>query len=133
MPDQPISDPAAMIAQTSPPRSPNPPDSSPNPEPTADQDKDEGSYVEFPIPENFQPPEDAKPGKSFQALATLKLDEDGKTLCLVAVDGAAVKPEEEEPAKPEGDEDADATPAGPQPSTMKEALQQGLPATGMPA
>lgn len=130
MPDS-YPDPAALIAQNTPARSPNPPDQPPA-EPTADQDKDEGTYVEFPIPENFQPPEDAKPGKSFQALATLKLDEDGKTLCLVAVDGAAVKPEEEEPQKPD-DEDADATPAGPQPSTMKEALQQGLPATGMPA
>jgi hypothetical protein len=126
MPDA-YPDPAALIAQTTPPRSPNPPDT--EPEPTADQDKDEGNYVEFPIPENFQPPEDAKPGKSFQALATLKLDEDGKTLCLVAVDGAAVKPgEEEEPEKPEGEE-----PEGEEPTTMAGALKQGLPATGMPA
>ena len=130
MPDA-YPDPAAIIAQTTPPRSPNPPDQ-PEPEPTADQDKDEGEHVEFPVPENFQVPEDAKPGKSFQALATLKIDEDGdgKTLCLIAIDGATVQPgnTDTEPEKPEGGE-----PEGEEPTTMAGALKQGLPATGMPA
>ena len=127
MPDA-YPDPAALIAQTTPARSPNPPDAL-EPEPTADQDKDEGTYVEFPLPDNFQLPEDAKPGKKFQALATLMVDEgDEKTLNLVAIDGAPVKPgtdEAEEPEKPEGEEN--------EPSTMADALKQGLPATGMPA
>ncbi len=118
-----------MIAQTTPPRSPNPPD---QPEPTADQDKPEGDekYVDFKVPKDFQLPEDAKPGKSFQALATLKLDEDGD-LNLIAIDGAKVEPEDEdeESEKSEGEEPE----GGEQPSTMAEALQQGLPKTGMPA
>lgn len=128
-------DPAALIAQNTPPRSPNPPDMK---EPTADQDKDEneGNYVSFPLPENFQPPEDAKPGKSFQALATLKLSDDGKTLNLVAVDGAPVKAEAEEPEgeepENEGEPGQGAAPSN-EPTTMADAMKQGLPATGMPA
>jgi hypothetical protein len=132
MADTPPSDPASMIASAVPPRSPNMPDTPVEPEPTADQDKDEGTYIEFPVPEGFQPPADAKPGKTFQALATLKLDEDGKSLCLVAVDGAAVKPEDEEPETPDGEEQPPATP-GPAPTTAQEALKQGLPSTGIPA
>jgi len=135
MADTPPSDPASMIAAAVPPRSPNLPDASSEPEPTADQDKDEGKYIEFPLPANFQPPEDAKAGgKTFQALATLKLGENGKSLCLVAVDGAAVKPEEEETEsegeEPEGEE---STTPGPAPTTAQEALKQGLPSTGIPA
>ena len=131
MPDA-YPDPAAIIAQNTPPRSPNPPDQE-EPEPTADQEKDEGEHVEFPIPENFQVPEDAKPGKSFQALATLKIDEDGdgKMLCLLAIDGAPVQPGEEESEKPEGEEPEN--PAGPEPTNMADALRQTLPKTGIPA
>jgi hypothetical protein len=132
MVDTPMSDPASMIAASTPPRSPNMPDQPAEPEPTADQDTDEGQYVEFPIPEGFQPPADGKPGKTFQALATLKIDEDGKSLCLVAVDGAAVKPGDSESEEPEGEEQPEATP-GPAPTTAQQALQQGLPKTGIPA
>lgn len=125
-----MSDPASMIAASTPPRSPNMPPAE-EPEPTADQAPDEGEYVEFPIPENFQPPADAKPGKTFQALATLKLDDDGKSLCLVAVDGAPVKPGENEPEEPEGGEQPEE--GAPAPTTAQEALKQGLPGTGIPA
>ena len=83
----------------------------------------EEQYVDFPMPEGFQPPDDTKQGDEFQALATLKVDEDGD-LCLLALDGAEVKPEVEE-----GDEEE--TPdngAG-----MAETLRKNLPSTGMPA
>lgn len=125
-------DPAAIIAQTTTPRSPNPPDE--EAEPSADQDKDEGTYVEFPMPENFQPPADAKPGKKFQALATLMIDEgDEKTLNLVALDGAPVKPEEEENdnSEKEENEDKENLP-GQTPSTMADAAKQHMSNIGMP-
>lgn len=50
--------------------------------------------IEFPAPKGFAPPEDSEPGKPFEVLATIRQKEDG-TLCLEALDGAPVSPEED--------------------------------------
>jgi hypothetical protein len=88
--------------------------------PTDTDESSEEQHVDFPIPEGFQPPEGTKQGDEFQALATLKVDEDGD-LCLLALDGAEVKPESEEE---EGNEDQ---------GGMMDKMRQALPGTGMPA
>lgn len=49
-------------------------------------------YIEFPIPENFQPPADLKPDTDFQALGTFQIKSNGK-MCLIAVDGSPVTQE----------------------------------------
>jgi hypothetical protein len=85
---------------------------------------DEKEEVSFPIPEGFAPPDDVKPGKEFQALATLKVDADGD-LCLLALDGAPVKPEGEEADEGAEDENKD--------QGMMDVMKQSLPATGIPA
>jgi hypothetical protein len=86
--------------------------------------EDQEDYVDFPMPEGFAPPDDVKPGKEFQALATLKVDEDGD-LCLIALDGAPVKPEGEEADEGAEDENKD--------QGMMDVMKQSLPATGIPA
>lgn len=52
-------------------------------------------YPEFPIPDNFQPPNEVKPDTDFQALGTFRMKGDGN-MCLVAVDGSPVVAETEE-------------------------------------
>jgi hypothetical protein len=97
--------------------------------PTTDDDKeqDQGdeqeNYVDFPMPEGFEPPKGTKPGDEFEALATLKIDDDGD-LCLLKLDGADVKPEDEE------EEDNDNN-KGEQ--SALESMRQNLPSTGLPA
>jgi hypothetical protein len=85
-------------------------------------DEDDENYVDFPMPEGFEPPKGTKPGKEFEALATLKIDEDGD-LCLLKLDGADVKPEAEEASEPEGEEGESAT----------DSMRKKLPETGMPS
>ncbi len=42
--------------------------------------------VEFDLPEGFQLPENAEPGQTFDAVASLKMSDDGQVQ-LVAIDG----------------------------------------------
>lgn len=50
--------------------------------------------IEFPAPEGFAPPENSEPGNPFEVLATIRQKENGM-LCLEALDGAPVSPEED--------------------------------------
>jgi hypothetical protein len=52
--------------------------------------------VEFPLPQGFQVPQDVEPGQTFDAVASLKLAEDGSAE-LVSLDGI--------PIGDDGDED----------------------------
>jgi hypothetical protein len=62
------------------------------------------SEIKFPIPEGMVPPEGVSEGSKFEALATLKLSNDG--LILVAIDGLPVSPESgEKPIATTNDED----------------------------
>lgn len=46
------------------------------------------------LPQGFTPPENARPGEPFEAVATIKANEDG-SFELLAIDGAAVGEEDE--------------------------------------
>lgn len=46
--------------------------------------------VTFSIPEGYVVPEGIKSGDEFDAAVTMKLEDDGKSLCLVKVDGVAM-------------------------------------------
>lgn len=63
-------------------------------------------YIEFQVPEGYVVPEEAAGGKEFDAVATLKVKEDG-SICLVAIDGSEVangaKQEEYKEEAPEDD------------------------------
>ncbi len=97
-------------------------DSAPDPTdpnaPAGDQETE--SNVDFPMPEGFEPPKGTKPGAEFEALATLKIDDDGD-LVLLKLDGADIKPESEEAEPAEGDQSA------------VDSMKQNLPSTGLPA
>ena len=41
--------------------------------------------IEFALPRDFSPPDDAEPGEEFDVLATIQLKKDGRA-CLVAID-----------------------------------------------
>lgn len=68
----------------------------PTPAPPTDQ---KSSFVEFPVPSSFQPPQGVTPNQDFKAVGTFRLKDDGN-MCLVAVDGSAVKPSKEEQSEP---------------------------------
>jgi hypothetical protein len=51
-----------------------------------DKPSDKKANTSFPIPEGMEIPEDAAPGSSFEAMATLEVGEGG-VLSLKAVDG----------------------------------------------
>lgn len=46
--------------------------------------------VEFKV-DNFQPPSGVQPGDEFNAVATLRLEADGETLCLKDIEGHIVR------------------------------------------
>lgn len=61
--------------------------------------------IEFQKPDELAIPEGISKSGEFEALATLKLKEDGKTLCLVAIDGNRMKGyREEDDNEPEADD-----------------------------
>lgn len=60
----------------------------------------------FEVPEGMELPEDAQPGATFEALATLQVESDG-SLSLKAVDGFEVKPSDLEDASEEVEEAAE--------------------------
>jgi hypothetical protein len=104
-------------------------------EPTGMEHDDE-QYVDFPIPEGFEPPKGTKPGKEFEALATLKIDDDGD-LCLLKLDGVEVKPEAEEEGEEAGEGEAGSDDTGGQPEgqtnpSAVDSMRQALPGLGMP-
>ncbi len=97
------------------------------PDPTADpnapaSDDSTESSVDFPMPDGFQPPKGTKPGATFEALATLKIDDDGD-VCLLKIDGCDVKPEEAEAPAAENEDDQSAM----------DSAKAALPATGLPS
>ena len=61
------------------------------------------NVIEFPAPQGFTPPDNAKEGDTFEALATLRMQADG-VLQLEAIDGAPVKHDADQEAKEEQDE-----------------------------
>ena len=74
--------------------------------------------VEFTLPEGFQMPQEATPGSTFDAVASLKLSDDGSDVTVVAIDGIPLKGETKGPdeavAPPDGDGDeAQGAPSGP--------------------
>lgn len=56
----------------------------------------------FPIPQGFQPPDGVQPGQPFDAVASLKMADDGANLELVAVDGIPVGEDPEEAGEAKG-------------------------------
>jgi hypothetical protein len=68
--------------------------------------EDQESVIEFPAPQGFTPPDNAKEGDTFEALATLRMQADG-VLQLEAIDGMPVKHD----AKAEAQEEEDESPA----------------------
>lgn len=55
--------------------------------------------ITFAIPDGYAVPEGTASGDTFDASVTLKLEDDGKRLCLTAVDGVAMPGYEEESEK----------------------------------
>ena len=55
--------------------------------------KNQESTIEFPSPEGFTPPDNAKEGDTFEVLATVRMQANN-VLCLEAVDGVPVKHDE---------------------------------------
>lgn len=51
--------------------------------------------IEFSLPEGFNTPQDVEPGSTFDAVASLKLEEDG-SVELVSLDGVPVGDDKEE-------------------------------------
>lgn len=62
--------------------------------------------IEFPKPEELAIPEGISKSGEFEALATLQLKKDGKTLCLVAIDGNRMKGYREEDDNEPDDDDS---------------------------
>lgn len=62
--------------------------------------------VEFTLPEGFSMPQEAQPGSTFDAVASLKLSDDGSDVTVVAIDGIPLKGEskgpDEQVAPPDG-------------------------------
>ena len=52
------------------------------------------------LPEGYAPPENARPGEPFEAVATLKVNDDG-SFELLMIDGAELAKEKEEAAEEE--------------------------------
>ena len=67
--------------------------------------EDDNKVIEFPAPKGFTPPDNAKEGDTFEALATLRMQADG-VLQLNAIDGMPVMHD----AKQEMMEDQDQSP-----------------------
>lgn len=53
--------------------------------------------VEFTLPEGFSMPQEAQPGSTFDAVASLKLSDDGSDVTVVAIDGIPLKGESKGP------------------------------------
>jgi hypothetical protein len=66
--------------------------------------------IEFPAPKGFSPPEDSTPGQPFEVMATVRMKDNGM-LCLEAVDGVAVYPEEKAETPEEENTEAGKKPA----------------------
>lgn len=75
--------------------------------------------VKFPIPEGFVAPDGVSEGGTFEALATLEL-EDGK-LCLKAIDGLSVESAKKQASEPENSPEEEAMP-----EDFKVAVMRGL-------
>ena len=54
----------------------------------------EGSEIQFPVPQGYEPPASAKDGKEFTAIATFQIDdsdgESGPMMTLTKIEGVAV-------------------------------------------
>jgi hypothetical protein len=61
------------------------------------------NVIEFPAPKGFTPPDNAKEGDTFEALATLRMQADG-VLQLNAIDGMPVMHDAKQEAQEEKDE-----------------------------
>jgi hypothetical protein len=87
----------------------------------AEKPKTKSSYdgVKFPLPEGFVAPEGVSEGGTFEALATLEL-EDGK-LCLKAIDGLAVESTKDKAAETDSSAEEEANP-----EDFKVAIMSGL-------
>jgi hypothetical protein len=75
--------------------------------------------VKFPLPDGFVAPDGVSEGGTFEALATLEL-EDGK-LCLKAIDGLAVESAKKEASEPENSPEEEAMP-----EDFKSAVMRGF-------
>lgn len=50
------------------------------------------------LPKSFVPPDSARPGEPFEAVARIKVTDDG-SFELIAIDGTELEPEEDEMSK----------------------------------
>lgn len=87
----------------------------------AEKPETKSSYdgVKFPLPDGFVAPDGVAEGGTFEALATLEL-EDGK-LCLKAIDGLPVESSKEEASEPENSAKEEEMP-----EDFKVAIMRGL-------
>lgn len=89
-----------------------------------EDDEDNESEVDFPIPKGYKPPASSEEGKEFTAVATFRVDDDMMT--ITKIEGVPISSE-----KPEKEEE------GPETSpAMMSALQQPAAtnaSSGMPA
>jgi len=87
----------------------------------AEKPKTKSSYagVKFPMPDGFVAPDGVSEGGTFEALATIEL-EDGK-LCLKAIDGLAVESDKDEASETDSSAKEEKTP-----QDFKVAIMSGL-------
>jgi hypothetical protein len=66
--------------------------------PAPAEQKAQGSYVEMPVPQGWQPPEtDGSNNGEFEIVDTWRMKPDGKTLCLVRFGDMRMKTKDEKP------------------------------------
>jgi len=80
-------------------------------------DDDKNGVIEFPAPQGFTPPDNAKEGDTFEVLASVRMQADG-VLQLEAIDGMPVKHDADAEAKEEQDE-------SPEESDREDQIAQG--------
>ena len=82
--------------------------------------------IEFQAPKGFSPPEDSAPGQSFEVMATVKMKDNGM-LCLEAIDGVSVYPEEDAET-PEEENAEDNAPSDKKPAAIGflAAIEDGM-------
>jgi len=85
--------------------------------------------IEFQAPKGFSPPEDSTPGQPFEVMASVRMKENGM-LCLEAIDGVSVSPEEQAET-PEEENAEDNAPSDKKPAAIGflAAIEDGVSKT----
>lgn len=81
--------------------------------------------ITFEIPDGFAVPEGLESGDEFDASATFKIEDNGKKLCLLAVDGVALPGYEKDAEKGRRAQEGDAGMQGTLAQRYATAMDQG--------